>query len=300
MSRFNSKKIMLVGLKGEKGDKGDPGSGGSGGGTTVTVKGEAQETWDADTKVPITPDGFSATYAGLFGKTGAGKIEIVAKTSYWDNVESLTNYNNNGNVAAYSHRATGENVLYTGSPDMPNQATNKKYVDENFVAKSTDKKNALYGTNSSGDKIYNFEQNPYPYSAVMFTPTNGGFGRNELPANQQGTVVVANPLEPYQCANKKYVDENSGKVYKHNIYFEDNETGAIFNYYFLSTLKDSIENRWDLPFGQTFIGNDYSGISLYTNDSEFIKRISFSGSTISESYMFMSDDLMYGDTVEEL
>ena len=171
-------------------------------------------------KVPITPDGFPATYAGLFGKTSAGKIEIVNKTSYWDNVENYTNYNCNGSVAGYSHRATGENVLYTGTPDMPSQAANKLYVDDGLSGK-LDKATAAYG----GFNLYGTKYNDP--TTQMWLIDNGDASQSKIPMYYEstnphitthangGVLVTSTPLQPVHAANKKYVDDiSNGKVDK--------------------------------------------------------------------------------------
>ena len=183
-------------------------------------------------KVPITPDGFSATYAGLFGKTGAGEIEIVTKTSYWDGIESLTDYNINGSVAAYSHRATGENVLYTGTPDMPYQATNKKYVDTGLDGKVDKVTTAyrIYGTDGRGNqKAYptGWSANASLFQLMDQTPNGGYNDDGSFNGNINGTYMVAIPKKPSHATPKKWVEDNF-TVYKHIVSF------SVYDYAFIS------------------------------------------------------------------
>lgn len=205
-------------------------------------------------KVPITPDGFSETYAGLFGKTGAGKIEIVNKTSYWDNVENYTNYNCNGSVAGYSHRATGENVLYTGTPDMPSQAANKKYVDTGLDGKVDKVTTAykVYGTDGNGNqKVYNtgWSANASMVQLMDQTPNGGYNDDGSFNSNINGTYMVAIPNKPSHATPKKWVEDNF-TVYKHLIQLNMGGIPHIFNV--LSTRLIPYTNASELPKNEIF------------------------------------------------
>ena len=125
------------------------------------------------------------------------------------------------------------------------------------VSKSTEKKNALYGTNASGEKMWGAEQNPYPYYIPIYSRTNGTFGQNEPNASQQGTIVVATPKKPYQAANQKYVDDGlSGKVGFTDFATADKGGVIVGNKgYGLNILKNGI------PSGDTVTATEYASKS---------------------------------------
>ena len=213
-------------------------------------------------KVPITPDGFPETYAGLFGKTGAGEIEIVSKTMYWDNIESLTGYNNNGSVAGYSHRATGENVLYTGTPDMPSQAANKKYVDEGLNNKVDKVTTAfrIYGTGESGNQIV------YPTgwsvsSGILqitdYTPNGGYTDDGSFDSYITGTHKVGIPSKPSHATPKKWVEDNF-TVYKHLILFATSDASPEYRLEVYSTNSTPFTSLNELPDNMPYTAINYA------------------------------------------
>lgn len=94
----------------------------TGSGTQVTVGGEVQETFDADTKL----NKLSPTYEFIYAQTSTGKVNdkpfyynIGAGTSEQKNV--------NGSVPVYN----GQN-LYSGIPTKPYQSANMKFVEDSI------------------------------------------------------------------------------------------------------------------------------------------------------------------------
>jgi hypothetical protein len=106
------------------------------------------------------------------------------------------------------------------------------------VSKTKEKKNAVYGISAQGERLWNVEMYPFPYQIPFFVPVKDSIGSSELAANQQGTIVVAMPQQPYHTANKKYVDEavaNTGKLYRHIIQLSNSDLYLGITYEFISS-----------------------------------------------------------------
>ena len=207
-------------------------------------------------KVPITPDGFPETYAGLFGKTGAGEIEIVTKTSYWDGIENET-INANGSVASYSWRsATKQSVLYTGIPDMPHQAANKLYVDTGLDGKLDKVTEAykIYGTDENGNQIVyhtGWSASSSIFQIMDHTPNGGYNDDGSFNDGATGTYMVAIPKKPSHATPKKWVEDNF-TIYKHLIQLDMGESSPPHIFNVLSTRSTPYTNASELPKNEIF------------------------------------------------
>ena len=84
-------------------------------------------------------------------------------------------------------------VLVTGIPKKDFHTTNKKYVDDGFVKKTTGH-NKVYATDSTGtDSELGYSQSPANSAIMQYTSS--------------GTVSTNTPTEDLDAANKKYVDD---------------------------------------------------------------------------------------------
>ena len=87
-------------------------------------------------------------------------------------------------------------------------------------------------------------------------------------------LTTGTPINNYQCATKKYVDDNS-KWWKHTVSIEDMDTGAfpIPGLIFYSKSSTQITDSSQIPVGM--FGGNPSYNMLYFNDGEIIKKIQF-------------------------
>ena len=152
MARFNSKDILLIGLKGDKGEKGDtPYIGENGnwwigdedtgisasGGSNITVDSELSTESENPVQNKVITENFenyvkkrtdSTTGYNVYGRVN--KSEMLFPVG---NLSSLT-ANANGVIPSYTYQ-DGSSQLFTGMPTIARSCTNKKYVDENFASK---------------------------------------------------------------------------------------------------------------------------------------------------------------------
>lgn len=254
MARFKSKDILLVGLKGEKGD---PGSGGSG--TTVTVGGVEQTTWDADTKLDKVTE--KTQFHQLYGKmsTGEQKMYNVSHYNYVNNVPVFESVKQ-----AEVGKVDNGGTIAVSIPLQPYQATPRTYVDTGLdgkVDKVTDKQR-LYGTNAIGEP-FNWQ---FGSEAIAYTV---------MYRNGYGTASIADPVNPLDITNKKWVEDNF-TVYKHLVSVNDTESGFYFgDCYIYSTQSTVFESGTDLPSGMYPFGSDNSNGIMTVGESGIINLTYF-------------------------
>lgn len=96
--------------------------------------------------------------------------------------------------------------LKTSVPVEDLDCTNKKYVDDNFVAKDTTPGRVVYGHNSDLTKqmFYISENNGNPNWLVKYS---GDDKAGATEPQGAGRICSKEPTQPYQLANKKYVDD---------------------------------------------------------------------------------------------
>lgn len=127
---------------------------------------------------------------GFVPKTS--RIGIVYCTDNKGN-QARINYSEN-NAAWTIAQRDGSGHVRTADPEGQNDATNKKYVDDNFVPKTTTARR-VYATDDAGN------QKPVNYT-------------HEISANSMmirdgsGRAKIQTPLVADQIANKRYVDDN--------------------------------------------------------------------------------------------
>ena len=92
----------------------------------------------------------------------------------------------------------------TNTPVGDTDCANKKYADDNFVkkVKPVSSYYQLYGTNTIGEYVFPVDNSSGQIGAIAkFWQSDLGTGEVE------GHLLTRTPTKPYQCANKKYVDE---------------------------------------------------------------------------------------------
>ena len=181
--------------------------------TMVTVNGEFQNMWDADTKLDkvVTSD--------------TPKV-YVAEANGGQGVRTVDTYNASGRVALYSAsadagKADGGARINTSTPVNDYNCANKKYVDNGLdtrVEKVTDTASnyRVYGCTQDGTTkmiptmIGGSGVPSNTWSLAAYYPNNQ-FAAVD-PTNKQ-ILVTGDPKAPAHVANKKYVDDNF-TVYK--------------------------------------------------------------------------------------
>lgn len=114
-----------------------------------------------------------------------------------------------GPYTVYSLARRDGNVSLHGLvPDSPTDTVllNKKYVDDNYVKKDTSvAKQQVYGHSENGkpQMFYVTTGNANPYWLCMYQAAT--LGATQPSGN--GRLITQDPTQPYQAANKHYVDE---------------------------------------------------------------------------------------------
>ena len=222
-----------------------------------------------------------------------------------------------GTIATYgvAGRGTTEapGVLYTGTPQADYEATNKKYVEDNFVKKVTDARR-VYGTSHTGDQM-TYWVNYSNAANENFLPVRGKNGAFFVPTasiNQTGTG-----FDGQEAINRTYFEQNAitagnvktlfgqsivgtGNVdlYRHIIEIEgtgSNEFYCNFIYYSSSDLQvNSLDDLLTLlgvattnkiPYIQAFGSIDGSHKQIRNISSLGITYFQVSSSALANSYI---------------
>ena len=162
--------------------------------TLVTVNGQYQNTWDADTKVDKTTYSIDATVVG----SDAGYVGRAYVVDFNDNQTSMPIRTQAGNWTIACRDAAGN--MQVTDPTLSYHCANKKYVDDNFVSHFDGSKETgalrftVYGQELGVEKNIPFSQGAGEFSLAQYT--------------SGGRLVVSTPTSSNHAANKKYVDDN--------------------------------------------------------------------------------------------
>ena len=240
---------------------------------------------------PITSGSFILYGQGYDGATGKTRPQYVQ-------------YEVSGAVANSIAQRRDNASLEAVFPDDPNDLTltNKKYVDNNYVKKDTTSARVVYGHNQDLSKqmFYISENNGNPNWLVKYS------GDDKAGATEPqgiGRICSKEPTQPYQLANKKYVDEaiaganpqnfktlfgsqsivGTGNIdlYKHHVKLSKSSSTAAatneYEYYtdIISSQNFPIESLTDL---KTYLGNEFVkdiyGFCTQTNtDSGIVNKV---------------------------
>lgn len=187
---------------------------------------------------------------------------------------------------------SGSGVLLTNTPTKNYQAANKKYVDDNYRAKIKEPSGLMraYIVNVQGKDdsivIGTSDGSSNPNRLCLYRSNTSG----ETPP--QGYLITHSPVNEYQCANKKYVDDaiaagtgtlqfktlfgnqnivGQGNIdlYKHHVKISITASSYSFNFYtdILSSQNFPIDSLTDL---KTYLGNEFTkdiyGEGTYDSD----------------------------------
>lgn len=169
--------------------------------------------------------------SGLVQKlTPSGATLVYAKYSDGRDGSITVNENFTGAQTLPTRNLNGELIAETSDKAVDKTLTNKKYVDDNYVkkVKPISSYNQLYGTDSLGEHIFALDNSSGTIGAVS------KFWQPEVGANPvEGHLLTNIPVKNYQCANKKYVDDNFVKKVKFT-----NLEQALYGY-ILDTTKEA-------------------------------------------------------------
>ena len=203
--------------------------------TAVTVNGSYQNVWDADTKVnKITINNGKIAYAALSnGEQGQVSISVNNYTAYPN-----TGKNTDGAVAGYvqnhwgAEKPDGDGVLLSNDPSKAYQVATKNYVDTTTANKNSTNIGAgnmqrLFGMKSDGTIGWYYAAGAagmgfYTYFIPCYMPISHVPSTTHEQQLDGSVLFTGTPIHPYQCANKKYVDELN-KLYKTVINLESTE-----------------------------------------------------------------------------
>ena len=265
-------------------------------------------TADNQVELQITKQGAGGTIDGpaIIGKDGitinkaanSEEIEISGsgllqkdtrntgvRRAYTVNEDGTKQEKMNINVDAhiYSLVRRDENASVHGLvPDSPTDTVllNKKYVDDNYVKKDTSMAAVqVYGHNAKGNPqmFYISTPNANPNWLCMYQPAT--LGAKE--PTDSGRLITQDPTQPYQAANKHYVDnavtnavigdlvfktlfsnhqsivgQGNIDLYKHHVAITVNYIGADYVFYtdIYSSMNFAIDSLTNL---KTYLGNDF-------------------------------------------
>lgn len=218
-------------------------------GTSVTVGGVKQSTWDADTKLDKVTN-----KQILYGTNYHGE------PAYWTF---------GGGATAYTLMyRSGDGTCSIVDPIQPLNITNKQYVDTGLDGKLDKVTTAykIYGTDESGNqKAY---QTGWSEGAIQLMDfARGGYDDNgDFNLFISGTYMVGIPKKPSHATPKKWVEDNF-TVYKHLIQLNMGEGVIPHIFYVLSTRSTPYTNASELPKNELFIIVD----DAFVEQVQFVK-----------------------------
>ena len=251
---------------------------------------------------PITTGSF-ILYGQGYNETGGTSPQYVQ-------------YEVSGNVANSIAQRRDNASLEAVFPDNPNDITltNKKYVDNNYVKKST-RLGVLYGVDAGGNQtVFLISDSTMPAWSIVQRAENG----------QVRTPMPTNDLD---CANKKYVDDaiaganpqfktlfgtqsivGTGNIdlYKHHVKFsKTSSTSAATNEYeyytdIISSQNFPISSLTDLKtyLGNEFVKDIYGWCTQTTIDSGLVKKVYY-GLSMTETVILYQSVSNQGKLSEE-
>ena len=162
--------------------------------TAVSVEGIFQNVWNADTK--------------LDKKTGTtSQPQVYVKNR--DGTQTEVDLSNNATINGSIVQRAGFDVIVPDDPAYETGAVNKKYVRNSFAPKNPPTTGQLKIWVSNGNAgFWNIIQNNDASASAGNIPIyaqNESWGQTE----RTGRLLTATPTQPYQAANKAYVDNNT-------------------------------------------------------------------------------------------
>ena len=197
----------------------------------------------------------------------------------WDTTMIIRAPGDNSANTLIQRKADGSGEIVMPENPVDLSITNKKYVDDNYVKKDTTGSRVIYGHESDGRPIMFYPQTGNGLSE-WWLPTYR-FNTEGDTITGTGVLLTNTPTQPYQCANKKYVDDavtnavigdivfktlfsnhqsivGQGNIdlYKHHVAITVNYIGADYIFYtdIYSSMNFAIDSLTNL---KTYLGNDF-------------------------------------------
>jgi hypothetical protein len=247
------------------------------GGTTVTVGGVEQKTWDADNKLDKITE--TTLYRQAYVKMANGE-QGMTNMSYSPVYNAIPLY-------------TVDKNLKTETPKANNDCANMQYVDDGLSGKldifTVENKagNKLYRARADGSQDTVFVGDASDMITQYYSETKGDTA-------PRGYLWTNTPTKPYHCANKGYVDAQ--KVYKHRTVFNLADESIDFRYLtFLSTSSEALEEFRQIPDGDYAITNEYGGYGIIAQiSSGYLIGWTTNGQTVN---IYPDNIGLFNDTV---
>ncbi len=190
-----------------------------------------------------------------------------------------------GDIPSYVDSSTGDKitgnggVLITNTPTRPYQASNKKYVDDGFVAKTTTATQyvRVYGINNNGSQyIIPTSQNVPEIDHIAQYTTGGNIRTNT-------------PIDKLDCTNKEYVDEKKVDISENFV-----KAFTIPNGTSTGTLAADVKEKLCNPDGHNYY--------VFDDTSQMILKYSFNADDeiIQYKAIYLQTDKAYEITMQIL
>lgn len=214
------------------------------------------------------------TYYSSYIYANISKINTVVPLS-------STPFGDTQSVAEYSKTTahTDGAVLKTGTPQSEYECTNKKYVDDGFVAKITTSTQDMrvYGVRADGTQfIFPTSQNVPEIDHIAQYTTGGNIRTNT-------------PIDNLDCANKKYVDEKKVDISENFV-----KAFTIPNGTSTGTLAADVKEKLCNPDGHNYY--------VFDDTSQMILKYSFNADDeiIQYKAIYFQTDKVYEITMQIL
>ena len=156
-----------------------------------------------------------AEYSNTPGTSGTdGEYHGRVYAFKYDGTEETVPMANQAKNYSICWRDANANI-YVGDPTQQLHCINKRYAEANFAAKpaTTSGFNRVYGINNGTTDVayYNI------MAPAQFSTEESAKSRAGVAYYTNGRLGCAPPEGDYEAVNRKYVDENTTKIYKHSI-----------------------------------------------------------------------------------
>lgn len=138
-------------------------------------------------------------------KKGYTRAYVVDYTG-WDTTMIIRSAGDNSENTLMQRKADGSGEIVMPETPVDLSITNKKYVDDNYVKKDTSvAAQQVYGHISTGEPqmFYVTTGNSNPNWLCMYQTAASGATK----PSGSGRLITQDPTQPYQAANKHYVDD---------------------------------------------------------------------------------------------
>lgn len=182
--------------------------------------------------------------------TGAGIVNYKpAESADWAmtfirNTHNLVNNAGYGAIVGYDNYG----VIYAKTTsDDPWSVVNKKYLDDNYINKPEPYViDALIAIHANGNIFVKHidDLGSVPGTVAQVYTNDAG----DTKPYSTGVLITNDPVQPYQCANKKYVDDAIAGIsttaqtkYQHNLVLEGTKLGNTFKAFMSIPRSDNTE-----------------------------------------------------------